>query len=85
MYFSDDFEEHLQFLDEQENACRLVLIEDGTPIYRTEAQATWRENHIIEKLVWPQNLPNFNSIEIAWKVFKDCMQKKCRLKNQNEM
>ena len=47
------------FLDTQGDACRLVLMEDGAPIYRSKAPATWKVNHNIEKLVWPCKLEKF--------------------------
>ena len=39
------------FLDAQGDARRLVLMEDGAPVYRSKAPTTWRTNHNIEKLV----------------------------------
>ena len=51
------------FLDTQGDAGSLVLMEDGAPIHRSKAPATWRENHKIEKLVWLANSPNLNPIE----------------------
>ena len=62
-----------------------MLIEDGVLVYRNKAPTTSRKNHKIEKLLWPANLLDLNSIENVWKMLKDCMQKKCRLKNQTEM
>ena len=35
--------------------------------------------------MWPTNLPDLNPIKNVWKMLKDCVQKKCRLKNQTEM
>ena len=60
-------------------------MEDGAPIHRSKALVTSRENHKIEKLMWPTNSPNLNPIENVWKMLKDCVQKKCKPKNQTEM
>ena len=61
------------FLDAQGGARRLVLMEDGAPVHRDKAPATWRANHNIEKLVWLTNSPNLNFIENIWKMLKDCV------------
>jgi hypothetical protein len=73
------------FLDVQEDACKLVLMEDGVLVHRSKVPASWRESHKIEKIVWPPNPPDLNSIENLWKMLKEAVQKKCRPKNQIEM
>jgi hypothetical protein len=61
------------FLDAQENDCRIVLMEDGTPVHRSKVPASWRKNRKIEKIVWPPNSPNLNPIENLWKMLKGAM------------
>ena len=73
------------FLDAQEDAFKLVIMEDGALVYRSKVLAGWRESHKIEKIVWPPNSPDLNSIKNLWKMLKEAVQKKHRPKNQTEM
>ena len=73
------------FLDAQEDASRLVLMEDGAPLHKSKVAANWRETHRIEKIVWPPNSPDLNPIENMWKLLKDALQKKRRPKNKEQM
>jgi hypothetical protein len=58
------------FLDAQVDACKLVLMEDGTPVYRSNVLASWRKSLKIEKIVWPPNSPDLNPIKNLWKCSK---------------
>jgi hypothetical protein len=59
------------FLGAQEDACRLVFMEDGAPIHWNKVPASWREFRKIEKIVWPPNLHDLEPIENLWKMLKD--------------
>lgn len=59
------------FLDAQEDACGLVLMENGAPVHRSKVSASWRQSRKIEKLGWPPNSPHLNPIKNLWRVLKD--------------
>ena len=73
------------FLKEQEGVCKVVLMEDGTPMHRDKVAKDWRENDNLEKIKWLAQSPDLNSIKNVWKLFKDAMQKRWRAKNQEDM
>ena len=73
------------FLEEKESVCKVVLMEDGTLMHRGKVAKDWRENHNLEKIEWLAQSPNLNSIKNMWKLLKDAMQKKWRVKNQEDM
>ena len=53
-----------------------LLMEDGAPVHRSKAPKTWRDEHKIDKLVWPAQSPDLNPIENIWMVMKCAVQKK---------
>jgi hypothetical protein len=63
----------------------LILLEDGTPVYCSNAQNFWREHLGLTKLEWPTNSLDLNPIENVWKQVKDQVQNKCRPQNIDEM
>ena len=68
-------------LDIQEDACKLVLMQDGTLVYRSNVLVSWRKSLKIEKIVWPPNSPDLNPIKNLLKMLKDVVHKKHRPKN----
>jgi len=51
-----------------------LLMEDGALVHRSKLCEEWRQTHLLEKLDWPTNSPNFNPIENLWKILKDVVQ-----------
>ena len=60
-------------------------MEDGAPMHRDKVAKAWRENHNLQKIEWPAQLPNLNPIENVWKLLKDVVHKRRRPKNQEDM
>jgi hypothetical protein len=73
------------FLEEQEGICKVVLMEDGTPVHRNKVAKDWRENHNLKKIEWLAQSPDLNSIKNVWKLLNDAMQKIWKAKNQEDM
>jgi hypothetical protein len=51
------------FPEEQEGFCKVMLMEDGTPVHRGKVAKDWRENHDLEKIEWPAQSLDLNPIE----------------------
>jgi transposase len=45
-----------------------LLMEDSAPIHSSKLCEEWRQTHLLEKLDWPTNSPDFNPIENLWKI-----------------
>jgi transposase len=63
----------LAFLDEFIDP---VLMEDGAPVHRSNAPKEWRNDHDLEKMVWPAQSPDMNPLENLWKQMKDRVSRK---------
>jgi hypothetical protein len=50
-------------LKEQEGVCKVVLMEDGSPMHRSKVAKYWRQNHDLEKIEWPAQSSDLNPIE----------------------
>jgi transposase len=73
------------FLEEQESVCKVVLMDDDTPVHRDKVVKDWREKNDLEKIEWPTQSLDLNSIENVWKLLKDAVQKRRRPRNQKDM
>ena len=52
-----------------------LLIEDGAPVHRSKIREEWRQERLLEKLNWPTNSLNINSIENLWMIRKDAVER----------
>jgi len=73
------------FLNDQENAADLVVMEDGAPVHRCKVANIWKETKSLKRLDWPANSPDLNPIENVWHIIKDAVQKKHCPKSKDEM
>ena len=46
-----------------DNYEHLILMEDGASVHSSSVATNWREQIGLQKLQWPTNSPDFNSIE----------------------
>ncbi|MBW0460350.1 hypothetical protein O181_000065 [Austropuccinia psidii MF-1] len=53
----------------------LLLMEDNALIHTSCASTNWQNQHKIQKLDWPEHLPDLNPIENVWKKMKSQISK----------
>ena len=63
-----------------------ILMEDGALVHHNKSSKECRKLRLLEKLDWPVNSSDFNSLENVWKLLKDVVQycQKCS-KNLEEI
>ena len=63
------------FSDEQLDKGSILFMEDGAPCYATKKTQEWHLKNAVQKLPWPSQSPDMNSIEHIWGIMNRAIKK----------
>ncbi|CEP16864.1 hypothetical protein [Parasitella parasitica] len=68
----------LVFLEKDKRSAPDFVDQNGAPLQKSKVPKNWREEHGINKMIWPAQSPDLKPIENLWTQMKSFIQKKRR-------